>query len=139
MLVFIRLFLKRYILIGLKIKILFFSILISSFIFGVQEIELQKVLQYSEYMNAKQFSEAKKINFRRAELIGAFLINLNLRGADFTGAKLNFADLSNSILVGAIFRGAFVIGTCFTKADTRGADFTGAYYWVGEGFDASFN
>lgn len=51
-------------------------------------------------------------NFRGADLSGARLVRLDLRGADFQGVNA----------AGAIFVGSFLNGVNFSHADLRGAD-----------------
>jgi hypothetical protein len=50
----------------------------------------------------------------------------NLRGADFSGAALLYADFSFADLSGVNFSGAFLEGADFTSANVRGANFDGA-------------
>ena len=60
---------------------------------------------------------------RRADLIGAKLAGVDLRGCDFRGALLLGADLR-----GADLRGADLIGADLRAADLRGADLSTALY-----------
>ena len=60
---------------------------------------------------------------RRADLIGARLAGIDLRGCDFRGALLLGADLRRCDL-----RGADLIGADLRAADLRGADLSTALY-----------
>ena len=50
----------------------------------------------------------------------------DLRGADFSGAALLYADFSFADLSGVNFSGAYLEGADFTSANVRGANFDGA-------------
>jgi uncharacterized protein YjbI with pentapeptide repeats len=50
----------------------------------------------------------------------------DLRGADFSGAALLYADFSFADLTSVNFSGAFLEGADFTNANVRGANFDGA-------------
>jgi uncharacterized protein YjbI with pentapeptide repeats len=50
----------------------------------------------------------------------------NLRGADFTGARLHFADFSFTNLTSVNFSGAYLVGADFDNANVSGANFDGA-------------
>ena len=50
----------------------------------------------------------------------------DLRGANFSGAALLYADFSFADLSGANFSGAYLEGADFTNANVRGANFDGA-------------
>jgi hypothetical protein len=50
----------------------------------------------------------------------------DLRGADFTGARLHYADFSFANLTSVNFSGAYLEGADFTNANVRGANFDGA-------------
>jgi len=50
----------------------------------------------------------------------------NLRGADFTGASLLYADFSFADLTSANFSGAYLEGADFINANVKGANFEGA-------------
>lgn len=75
-------------------------------------------------------------DFARADLRGARLIRLDLRGksfqyadaagAVFAGSLLNGANLSHADLRGADLRGACLRGADLAGADLAGTDFTGA-------------
>src|SRR5579863_7931024 len=75
-------------------------------------------------------------NFTGADLNGARLVRLDLRGKDFqdasaagaifAGSFLNGANLSHDNLRGADFRSACLRGANLTGAQMAGADFTGA-------------
>lgn len=60
---------------------------------------------------------------RRADLVGARLSDVDLRGCDFRGALLLGADLR-----GCDLRGADLIGADLRAADLRGADLSTALY-----------
>jgi hypothetical protein len=60
---------------------------------------------------------------RRADLVGAELARVDLRGCDLRGALLLGADLR-----GCDLRGADLIGADLRAADLRGADLSGALY-----------
>ena len=60
---------------------------------------------------------------RRADLVGAKLAGVDLRGCDFRGALLLGADLRRADL-----RGADLIGADLRAADLRGADLSTALY-----------
>ncbi|HEY5981213.1 MAG TPA: pentapeptide repeat-containing protein [Microlunatus sp.] len=60
---------------------------------------------------------------RRADLVGARLAGVDLRGCDFRGALLLGADLRRADL-----RGADLIGADLRAADLRGADLSTALY-----------
>jgi len=60
---------------------------------------------------------------RRADLVGAKLAGVDLRGCDFRGALLLGADLQRTDL-----RGADLIGADLRAADLRGADLSTALY-----------
>jgi len=60
---------------------------------------------------------------RRADLVGAGLAGVDLRGCDLRGALLLGADLQRCDL-----RGADLIGADLRAADLRGADLSGALY-----------
>jgi len=75
-------------------------------------------------------------SFARADLRGAILAHLDLRGKDFQGADaagavfagslLDGVNLSHVNLRGANLAGACLRGAILTKAELAGADFTGA-------------
>jgi Pentapeptide repeats (8 copies) len=75
-------------------------------------------------------------NFVRADLAGAVLEHLDLRGKDFqgadaagavfTGSLLDGVNLSGADLRGANLRDACLRGAILTRAELAGADFTGA-------------
>jgi hypothetical protein len=75
-------------------------------------------------------------NFANADLRGAVLQHLDLRGKDFrwvhaagavfAGSLLNGANLSHADLRGADLRDACLRGAILTGAELAGADFTGA-------------
>lgn len=50
----------------------------------------------------------------------------DLRGADFSGARLHYADFSFVNLTSVNFSGAYLEGADFTNANVRGANFEGA-------------
>ena len=50
----------------------------------------------------------------------------NLRGAEFTGAFLLYADFSFADLTSANFSGAYLEGADFINANVKGANFEGA-------------
>jgi hypothetical protein len=50
----------------------------------------------------------------------------DLSGADFTGARLHYADFSFANLTSVNFSGAYLEGADFTNANVRGANFDGA-------------
>jgi hypothetical protein len=79
---------------------------------------------------------AATMDFAGADLRGARLIHLDLRGKEFrkanaagaifSGSLLNGADLSHADLRGADFSGACLQGSDLTGAKLAGANFTGA-------------
>lgn len=81
-------------------------------------------------------AEVAERSFVGADLHGAVLQHLDLRGIDFQGTDaagavfahslLNGVNFSNANLRGANLRGACLRGAILTKAELAGADFTGA-------------
>lgn len=65
-------------------------------------------------------------DFRRADAAGAIFTGSLLNGADFSHANLRGADLSETCLRGSILTAAKLAGADFTGADVRGATATAA-------------
>ncbi len=76
-----------------------------------------------EAVRAVPDTTARPRSTRRADLVGARLAGIDLRGCDFRGALLLGADLRRCDL-----RGADLIGADLRAADLRGADLSTALY-----------
>jgi hypothetical protein len=79
--------------------------------------------------NRKSGLEAR-VDLRGTNLIGANLLEADLRGAillgaDLSGAALNGADLSGAILQGADLSGTYLSGSNLSGADLSGGDLNG--------------
>ncbi|WP_433963919.1 pentapeptide repeat-containing protein [Tunturiibacter gelidiferens] len=71
--------------------------------------------------------DLRNANFRGQQLEVLDLSDVDLRGADFTGADLYWTYLFRANCEGSIFRNCRLSGVVLDGANLRRADFTGAY------------
>jgi len=83
---------------------------------GFEQHRLLRIIGYSQCIEPRAFST----------IVGLFLFNANLCGANLRDTSLHRADLSSADLRGADLNNAFLSNANLSNADLSGAFFTGA-------------
>lgn len=92
------------------------------------EIKEDNVALFILQNNAKIWNFQGRFNFHKiVDLIGADLIGVNLRSANFADFNLSNADLRSANLIDANLRGAYLVGANLDGADLIRANLRSAY------------
>jgi uncharacterized protein YjbI with pentapeptide repeats len=87
----------------------------------MEQSELKEIFEkHQKWLNV--VAGGIRADLRGANLMGADLMDANLRGADLRGANLRGADLMDANLRGADLRGADLMGADLMDANRRGAN-----------------